>query len=138
MTGMSQLGRELGSRYLVSLESLEFRKLWTATICSQSAAWALIVARAALALELTDSAAWAGYVTFAAMIPSVVVSPLAGYLADRFNRRTVLACAYSVNVADNLVLAMLVATRLVEPWHVLVLASVTGSARSTRLSNRLN
>ena len=130
---MSQLGRELGSRYLVSLESLEFRKLWTATICSQSAAWALIVARAALVLELTDSAVWAGYVTFAAMIPSVVVSPLAGYLADRFNRRTVLACAYSVNVADNLVLAMLVATRLVEPWHVLVLASVTGSARSTQM-----
>ena len=130
---MAQLRREFGSRYLASLESLEFRKLWTATICSQSAAWALIVARAALVLELTGSAAWTGYVTFAAMIPTVVVSPVAGYLADRFNRRNVLACAYAVNIADNLVLALLVATRLVEPWHVLVLAAVTGSARSTQM-----
>ena len=84
-------------------------------------------------MQLTDSAAWTGYVTFAAMIPSVVVSPLAGYLADRFSRRTVLAYAYSLNVADNLVLAVLVVTSLVEPWHVLVLAAVTGSGRSTQM-----
>ena len=133
MSSLAGVGRDLGSRYLASLGSLEFRKLWTATLCSQSASWALIVARAALVLQLTDSAAWTGYVTFAAMIPSVVVSPVAGYLADRFNRRTVLACAYSLNVADNLVLAIIVVTGLVEPWHILILAAVTGSARSTQM-----
>ena len=133
MTSLAGVGRELRSRYFASLGSLEYRKLWTATVCSQSASWALIVARAALILQLTGSAAWIGYVTFAAMIPSVVVSPLAGYLADRFNRRTVLACAYALNVADNLTLAILVATRLIEPWQMLVLAAVTGSARSTQM-----
>ena len=133
MTSLAAVVRHLGSRYFVSLGSLEYRKLWTATVCSQSASWALIVARAALIFQLTGSAAWIGYVTFAAMIPSVVVSPLAGYLADRFNRRTVLACAYALNVADNLVLAILVATRVIEPWQMLVLAAVTGSARSTQM-----
>ena len=91
MISVAAVERKLGYRYFASLSSIEYRKLWLATVCSQSAAWALIVARAALVLRLTDSAAWTGYVTFAAMIPSVVVSPLAGYLADRFNRRTVLA-----------------------------------------------
>ncbi len=133
MTSLVEVGRQIGARYFVSLQILEYRKLWLATLCSQSAAWALIVARAALVLELTGSAAWTGYVTFAAMIPSVVVSPLAGYLADRFDRRTVLAVAYSVNILDNLALAILVITGLVEPWHVLVLAAVTGSARSTQM-----
>lgn len=133
MTSVAAVGRELGSRYLGSLGILEYRKLWTATACSQSASWALIVARAALVLQLTGSAAWTGYVTFAAMIPSVVVSPVAGYLADRYNRRTVLACAYAVNVADNLALALLVAMRLIEPWHMLLLAAITGSARSTQM-----
>ncbi len=133
MRGLVQLGRELGSRYFVSFRWLEYTKLWTATACSQSASWALIVARAALVLRLTDSPAWTGYVTFAAMIPSVVVSPLAGYLADRFDRRVVLVWAYVVNLADSLVLAVLVATRVVEPWQVLILAAITGSARSTQM-----
>ena len=133
MTSLVQAGRELGSRYFISLQVLEYRKLWTATLCSQSASWALIVARAALVLELTGSAAWTGYVTFAAMIPSVLVSPLAGYLADRFDRRTVLVWAYSVNLIDSLALAILVAVRVIEPWQVLLLAIVTGSARSTQM-----
>ena len=127
------MGREFGTRYLTSFQSVEYRRLWMATACSQSASWALIVARAALVLRLTDSPAWTGYVTFAAMIPSVLVSPVAGYLADRFDRRAVLAWAYVVNLADTMVLALLVATRVVEPWHVLLLASVTGCARSTQM-----
>ena len=133
MSSLAQVGREFGTRYLTSFQSLEYRRLWTATACSQSASWALIVARAALVLRLTDSPAWTGYVTFAAMIPSVLVSPVAGYLADRFDRRAVLAWAYVVNLADTMVLALLVATRVVEPWHVLLLASVTGCARSTQM-----
>ena len=133
MTNLAQVGRDLGFRYFASFQSFEYVKLWIATACSQSASWALIVARAALVLRLTDSPAWTGYVTFAAMIPGVVVSPLAGYLADRFSRRTVLAFAYGINVADTLVLALLVATRVIEPWQVLVLSAITGSARSTQM-----
>lgn len=121
------------SRFLISLQHPEYRKLWGATMCSQASAWALIVARAALVLQLTGSATWTGAVTFAAMIPSVLVSPLAGFLADRFDRRTVLACAYSVNLAHNLVLALLVVTGTVEAWHVLVLSVINGSARSTQM-----
>lgn len=121
------------SRFLTSLQHPEYRKLWGATMCSQASAWALIVARAALVLQLTGSATWTGAVTFAAMIPSVLVSPLAGFLADRFDRRTVLACAYSVNLAHNLVLAILVVTGTVEAWHVLVLSVINGSARSTQM-----
>ena len=133
MTSLVQAGRAFGSRYFISLQALEYRKLWMATVCSQSASWALIVARAAFVFELTGSEAWIGYVTFAAMIPSVLVSPLAGYLADRFDRRTVLAVAYSINIIDNLALAILVALRVIEPWQVLLLAAVTGSARSTQM-----
>jgi MFS family permease len=91
------------------------------------------VARAALVLELTGSPAWTGYVTFAAMIPSILVSPLAGYLSDRFDRRTVLACAYGINLAHIMILAALVASGAVEPWHVLVLAILNGSARSAQM-----
>ena len=133
MSVLDRVGHEITSRFLGSLESVEYRKLWLATLCSQSSAWALIVARAALVLRLTDSAAWTGYVTFAAMIPSVLVAPIAGYLADRFDRRTVLACAYSVNLAHNLLLAVLVTTGNINEWHLLFLAMLNGAARSTQM-----
>ncbi len=133
MTSLAQVGQRIRSRFLVSLEYPEYQKLWMATLASQSAVWALIVARAALVLEITGSPAWTGYVTFAAMIPSVVVSPLAGYLADRFDRRAVLACAYTINLAHAVVLAALVASHTIEAWHVLLLAIINGSARAAQM-----
>ena len=133
MTSLADLGRSIVSRYFTSLQYSEYRKLWLSALASQSAVWALIVARAALVFEETGSAAWTGGVTFAAMIPSVFMAPIAGYLSDRFDRRTVLACAFSVNLAQNLVLAILVVTGAIEPWHVLVLSVINGSARATNM-----
>ena len=129
---LAVVGNHLKSRYLISLQYLEYRKLWSATICSQSAAWALIVARMALVLTITESAAWTGAVTFAAMIPGVFMSPVAGYLADRFDRRRVLLAAYSVNLTLNLFLAILVVTGTANEWHLLVLAVFNGAARSAQ------
>ena len=107
---LAAVGNHLKSRYLISLQYLEYRKLWSATVCSQSAAWALIVARMALVFQITGSSNWTGAVTFAAMIPGVFMSPVAGYLADRFDRRKVLVAAYSINLSLSIVLAVLVVT----------------------------
>ena len=121
------------SRMLDPLRYAEFRRLWGATVFSQSSAWALIVARAALALNETGTSSAAGIVTFAAMMPSVVMAPIAGYLADRFDRRRVLAAAYSVNLVQNLVLALLVITGNIEFWQLVVLSTVNGFARATQM-----
>lgn len=133
MSSLSQVGRGFNARYLPSFQSPEFRRLWIASGCSQSAYWGLIVARAALVLQLTDSAAWTGYVTFAAMIPAVAMAPIAGYMADRFDRRSVLAGAYTVSCTGAVALALVVAFQVVEAWQVLALAAITGSARSTQM-----
>ena len=87
LANLAQLRKRVGSRYLASFQNPGYAKMWFASLSSSSAAWALIVARAALILDITGSAAWTGYVTFAAMIPSVMVSQIAGYLADRYDRR---------------------------------------------------
>ena len=121
------------SRMLGALQHAEFRRLWAATAFSQSSAWALIVARAALALNETGTASAAGIVTFVAMIPSVIMSPVAGYLADRFDRRRVLAAAYGVNLAQNAILAALVITDNLEFWQLVVLSTTNGFARATQM-----
>ena len=133
MANVALAARSVGSRYLGSFAYPEYRKLWYATLCSQSSAWALIVARGALAKTLTGSDLWTGIVTFAAMIPSVIVSPVAGFLADRFDRRTVLAWAYGVNLAHNLLLAVLVVSGVIEVWHLVLLSLLNGSARATQM-----
>jgi len=119
-----------GSRYLKSLSYPDFRTLWIAGMSAGAAAWALIVARGWLIFELSDSSLWVGVVTFAAMIPRVLVTPFTGYLSDRFDRRTVLAAMFMLNLANNLVLAALVLTDTIEIWHLVVLSLLNGSARA--------
>ena len=69
--------------FFSSLVYEDYRHLWTATAFVQSAGWALIVARLSLALDVTDSKAWVGIITFAALIPALLFNPIGGYLADR-------------------------------------------------------
>jgi hypothetical protein len=77
--------------FWASLGSPDYRRLWGATACSQAAVWALVVLRGALVYEVTDSTAWVGVVAMAAQLPSLVVTPVAGVLADRCERRHLLA-----------------------------------------------
>ena len=131
---VARAGRFLNDRFLPALQYSDYRKLWYASMCSQSSAWALIVARGALAKSLTGSDLWTGLVTFAAMIPSVLISPLAGYLADRFDRRAVMLWSFGVNLAHNLLLAFLVVFGAIEAWHLVLLAVVNGSASLLNVS----
>lgn len=119
--------------FFSSLAYGDYRRLWFATACAQSAAWALIVLRGALVFELTGSNAWVGFVTTAALIPGLLVTPFTGLLADRFDRRRVLALTFGLNVAQNLLLAFLAVSGTITEWQVLGLAVVNGSIRAIEL-----
>src|ERR671933_756431 len=119
--------------FFASLGSPDYCLLWGATACGQAAAWALVVLRAALVYELTRSNAWVGFVTMAAQLPSLVVTPFAGLLADRFDRRRVLAGTYGLNLAHNAILALLVLSGQVTAWQILGLAILNGCFRATEM-----
>ncbi len=120
-------------RYLEALYHRDFRTLWIASFSAGAAAWALIVARGWLIYAVTDSSLWVGVVTFAAMIPRVLVTPFTGYLSDRFDRRAVVAAMFAVNTTHNLVLGVLVVTDSIEVWTLVALAFVNGSARAAMM-----
>lgn len=120
-------------RYLEALAFADYRTLWTANLAAGAAAWALIVARGWLVFDMSDSSLWVGLVTFAAMIPRVLVTPFTGYLSDRFDRKKVLTAMFAINLTHNLVLALLVLTSTIEIWHLVVLSLVNGSARATQM-----
>jgi MFS family permease len=108
--------------------------MWLGVMAAQAAAWALIVARGWLVFDMTGSSMAVGLVTFAAMAPMFFMPPIAGVLADRWDRRSLLAGSYAINLFQNLVLALLALTGVIAEWHILVLAVVNGIARATQQS----
>jgi MFS family permease len=133
MSNLVQAGRAAGGQILASLQHQDYRNLWLANITAGAAHWALIVARGWLVFDLTESSALVGVVTFAAMIPRFVISPFAGLLADRMDRRTLLAWTFGVNLVHNLVLAALTLGGLIQVWHLVALSLVNGSARAAQM-----
>ncbi len=123
----------MADRYLPALQHSDFRNLWASSLSGGSAAWALIVARGWLAYELSGSSLWVGLTTFAAMIPLFLVPPVAGFLADRFERRRLLTLAYAVQFAQVSGLAILALTDLIEPWTLVVFAFTNGIARAAQM-----
>ena len=133
MFDQAEGGGTAKTQFFTSLQHPDYRRLWLANISGGAAHWALIVARGWLVFQLTDSSTLVGTVTFAAMIPRFVISPFAGLLADRVDRRQLLAWTFGINLAHNLLLAILAIAGLMQIWHLVVLSLVNGSARAAQM-----
>ncbi|MBC7930947.1 MAG: MFS transporter [Rubrivivax sp.] len=68
----------------------DFRMLWLGQVISQLGDWFDTIALFTLVLRLTGSGRAVGLVLVARFLPSVVLAPLSGVLADRFNRRHIM------------------------------------------------
>lgn len=116
--------------FIAALHLREFRNCWLSSVLSGNGQWTLVVARGWLMDKLTHSAGAVGLVTFAAMIPYLVATPVGGILADRFDRRRLAAAMQGVSLLASLVLALLVIANVVQPWEVVALALLAGAGRS--------
>jgi MFS family permease len=68
------------------------------------------------------------------MFPRVIFPPLAGYAADRFDRRTVLATSYALQFTHAVVLTILAFADVLEIWHVIILSFLNGSFRTFQMT----
>jgi predicted MFS family arabinose efflux permease len=67
-----------------------FRRLWIGRVISQTGDWFNSVALFTLLLSLTGSSESIGYILILKLLPTFFVGPLAGVVADRFNRKTIM------------------------------------------------
>lgn len=86
------------------------------------------VAQDWLVLVLTGSAGALGLTTGLQFLPIVLFSPIAGVVADRYAKRSVLFVTQLAMGATAGVLGLLAITGLVEAWHIYVLAFLFGTA----------
>jgi len=78
-----------------------------------------------LVLELTDSVAWVGLVGGMSAAP-VLLTLVGGALGDRWNRRNIVIGSRVAWFAMGLVIALLVMSDAIEPWHILLGALTVG------------
>ena len=92
--------------------------------------WMQRIAMSWLVYRLTHSVFLLGVVGFAGQIPTFLLAPFAGVLADRWNRRRTLIVTQTLALLQALVLAILVMTGTVEVWHIVALAIILGAVNA--------
>src|SRR5258705_1907113 len=110
------------ARHLPALASPVYRRFIVAAFVGSIGNWMQTTAQGWLVLGLTDSRFALGATSAAATAPILLLSILAGVLADRVDLRRLLVAAQLAAAGIAAVLAILTMTRVVEFWHVLVLA----------------
>jgi MFS family permease len=107
-------------------QSRAYRYLFVGTALTMTGNFMQQVAQGWLIYDLTSSPTWLGVVSFARGLPMLILALLAGVVVDRFDRRTVLVVAQGLTALVAVVQAALIATGLVQPWHVALLAFLAG------------
>lgn len=88
------------------------------------------VTRGWLIYQLTGSPLQLGLATASRGLPLLLFGVVAGAVADRSGRKAQLIIAQVTNAVLNVILATLVVTGYVEPWHVYVSAFLAGTVQA--------
>jgi MFS family permease len=83
-------------------------------------------AQAWLVYRLTRSNLWLGGIQFAATVPILFLSPIAGVIADRYPRRSIILLTQSLFLLQAVALALLTLTGHVTIAHLVALAAFFG------------
>lgn len=129
------------TQYLVLLrQNRNFRFLWWGNVVSLLGDWFNLIASASLISELTNSGAAISYLFLARFIPVFVFSPIAGVIADRFNRKHILIASDLLRCAT--VFCFLFVKTAEDVWLLYVLtatqfalSALFNPARSALLAN---
>lgn len=123
---------------LSAFQSRPFVLFWTTISLSLTGVWVRITAQGWLVYDLTHDRFLLGLVSFCQASPVLILSPVAGAMLDRVDRRRVLLGVQVVVASAMLVLATLVATGLVRVWQIMVIAVIAGSASAFDWPARLS
>jgi len=119
-----------GHRALKALQFRAFRLVSAAQVFGNIGTWMDELSRGWLIYQLTDSVVQLGLVRGIQLVPTLLISPFAGTAADRYSRKTLLLVSQAVQGMVFAALALLIAGRHVEPWHVYVAAVVGGAMQA--------
>lgn len=116
-----------GIRYLLrALHSRNYRLFVAGQSVSLVGTWMQQVAMSWLVYRLTGSAFLLGVVGFTSQIPTFLFAPVAGVLADRWNRRYLLMVTQALAMLQAALLAAAVFSGTIQVWHIVALSLLLG------------
>ena len=118
------------SSFFTSLHQRNFRLFWFGQIISLMGSTVQIIGQSWLVLELTHSAWQLGLVGALQALPILLFSIFGGVFADRWPKRRVLLVTQSAAMIQALLLWILIATGVVQLWHLYVLVLLLGFTNS--------
>ena len=106
------------------------RIFYSGSIVCWTGSWVQRIATDWLAWELTHSALWVAIIAFCNLAPSVIVSPIAGAVADRMDRVRLTMASQFVTVAQAIILVSLILSGLIRVEFMAFLTLCNGAAET--------
>ena len=111
---------------LAPLKHRNFLYYWLGMTVSTTGLWMQNAAQPWLALKITDSAFLLSLVSALQFTPVLLFSLFAGVIIDRFKKKNILIITQCAAMIITLVIAVLVVTRRIEYWHLIVSSALMG------------
>ncbi|HBY60517.1 MAG TPA: MFS transporter [Solibacterales bacterium] len=117
-------------RVFKAFEYRDFRLMWMGACTSSIGTWMQKLAQSWLVLDISGSPFLLGLDAFLGEIPIFLFSLVGGVVADRVDRRHILIASQVLQMTCAITLTVLVATGVVEVWHILTLSFLVGVAQA--------
>jgi MFS family permease len=124
-----------GVRYAFRvLRHRDYTLFWSAALVSNTGTWMQAIAAPYVLYQLTRSTAWLGIGAFMAFFPALLVSPLAGSLADRYPRKTILLWTQTAMMVTAFALFGVWVAGLATPGIIVALLCLSGICSGLNIS----
>lgn len=124
--GASEEKRDRFKTIFRSLQYRNYRLFFTGQSISLIGTWMQRIAMPWLVYHMTGSALLLGVVGFAGQIPTLILSPVAGVLTDRWSKYRVLLITQIVSLVQASILAVLCLAGVIQIWEIIVLSVILG------------
>jgi MFS family permease len=121
-----------------SLRHRNYRLYFFGQLISLLGTWMQNTALSWLAFEITGKSKWPAFITAAQILPTFLLGPWGGALADRWPKRPLIFWMQAAFLVLALLLAWLVLHGMVRPWQLLVVTAATGLVTAIDLPARLS
>jgi MFS family permease len=125
----------IASRY-PALTSRDFSIFWIGQFVSLIGTWMQNTTQPYLAYRLTGRPFDLGLISFAGMLPTLLLALPAGVIVERLDKRKIVIWMQAVEMLQAFILAYLALTGMVQLWHIIVLSFILGTASAFEITAR--
>ena len=123
---MSADEKWIGHKALALLRPGAFRRYIVGSAISDTGTWMQMMAQGWVMSTLTNKAILLGLVSFAAGLPTIILTPSGGSAADRLDKRKILIATQIAQILFAFGLGWLILVHRIQIWHIIFFAALLG------------